>query len=137
MYLKDLETIVLENGEDAESAVNQLSMTNMAAMLGQDYLRECIHAQIGEDNIKVVSKKKDDGKLWVEYPSPESFKDIGIHFAGGGSLAVEISDCTEPECDGVCCTTYSDMDEFREYCGDMFSDYGSEDFAGMHLIPKF
>ena len=83
------------------------------------------------------AQKDNDDRPWVDHPSPTSLADIENHFADGGSLAVEIPDCTEPECGGNCCTTYSDMDEFRDICGDVFLDYDSDDFSRMHLIPKF
>ena len=137
MYLKNTETIVLENDQTVESAVNELPATDMARMLGEHYLRECIHAQIDEGNIAVVSEKDDNSKSFVDYPCPNHLADVEKHFADGGSLAVEIPDCTEPECEGKCCTTYTDIEEFREICGANIWDYNSDEFGRIHLIPKF
>ena len=136
MCLKNIDKIVLKNGQTLDSAVNELTTENMAKMLGEHYLRECIHAQINEGNISVASEKGEDDRLWIDYPSPKSLADIEKRFDSAGSLAVEILGCTEPECGGKCCTTYRDMDEFEEYCGDDFLDYGSDDFGRMHLIPN-
>ena len=137
MCLENNDKIFLKSGQTIGSAVNELPITAMAKMLGKYYLRECIVSQIDEGNITVVTNKSGDDMPWVNYPSPASLADIEKHFDSGGSLAVEIPDCTEPECDGKCCTTYSDMAEFTQCCGDSFSDYDSDDFESMHLIPKF
>ena len=87
--------------------------------------------------LKSKTSEKDCDRPFVDFPSPNCLAEVEKHFANGGSLAVEILDCDDPQCQGKCCTTYSDMDEFREICGADIWDYDSDDFSCMHLIPKF
>ena len=81
--------------------------------------------------------EKDDDRPFVDYQSTNNIEDIEKDFAEGGSLAIEILDCDNPECQGKCCTTYADLDEFRDICGADIWDYNSDDFGHMHMIPKF